>query len=211
MAAEELGQRVQYNIGAIVDGTHQYGCRHGIVDDERHSGPMCHIGDRFKITDVAGRVAHRFAEESTSIFIDQCFKIDRLIGLGEADRDAEPRQHVSEQGMGRAIKLWHGNDVSAGIRNIQRRIIQRGLPGAHAQGGRAAFEQSHTLFEHCIGGISDAGIPVAVDFEIEQSRAVLRTVEGIGHGLIDRHRDGSGGGIGVETAMQRNSLVFHLP
>jgi hypothetical protein len=41
------------------------------------------------------------------------------------------------------------------------------------------------------------GIDVARHLQIEQIGAMLRIVEGIGRGLVDRHRDSAGGGIGL--------------
>ena len=65
------------------------------------------------------------------------------------------------------------------------------------------------LFEDVRRRIHDPGIDVALDFEVEEVSAVLGIVEGIGHGLVDRHRYGLGLGIGLEAGVNRESFVFH--
>jgi hypothetical protein len=63
--------------------------------------------------------------------------------------------------------------------------------------------------QHIGGGVADAAVAVAVGFEIEQRRAMLRTVECIGDGLIDRDRDGLRRGFGLVAAVNSDGLAFH--
>ena len=60
------------------------------------------------------------------------------------------------------------------------------------------------------GRIHDPGVDVARDLEVEQVGAVLRAVERIRHGLVDRHGDGLGGRIGRITAMDCDGFELHL-
>jgi hypothetical protein len=108
-----------------------------------------------------------------------------------------------------AVELRHGNDVAAEIGDVEHGIIQRGLPGTHAQRLNAAFQRGDAALQHVGGGIADPAVAVALGFEIEQRRAMRRAVEGIGDGLIDRHRHGLRRGVRLVAAVNGNRLALH--
>ena len=94
-------------------------------------------------------------------------------------------------------------------RDIEHGVVERRLARADAHCLHAAFERGDAAFEHGVGRIADAAVAEAVDVEIEQRGAVLGAVELIGHGLIDRHRDGLGGRFDVVAAVDGDRLVSH--
>jgi hypothetical protein len=72
--AEEFGQRVDDDIGAVFDRTQQDRCRHRIVDHQRHAVPCRDLRQRRNIADVAGRIADALAEYRTRVVVDQLFE-----------------------------------------------------------------------------------------------------------------------------------------
>jgi hypothetical protein len=116
---------------------------------------------------------------------------------------------MREQRVGGAVELRHRDDVAAHAGEIEHGIVQRRLPRAHAQRIDAAFERRHAAFEHIGRRIADPRIAVAFDFEVEQCRAVVGAIEFVGHGLIDRHRDGFGRRIGGIAAVDGHRFSFH--
>ena len=176
------------------------------------SGTPCRCGDRgqrLDVADVAGRIADALAEHRAGLVVDQLLDRVGLIGFGEAHADALPRQNVREQRVGGAVELRHRNDVAAHLGEIEHGVIERRLPGAHAQRVDAAFQRGDAALEHVGGRIADAAIAEALGFEIEQGGAVIGAVELVGHGLIDRHRDGLGGRIGLVAAVDGHRFAFH--
>jgi hypothetical protein len=83
------------------------------------------------------------------------------------------------------------------------------MPEATPSAGDAAFQFGHALFQHVGGRVHDARVDVAGDLEVEQVGAVPRVVEGVGCGLVDRHRDGLGGRVGTVAAMHGDGFDFH--
>ena len=197
------------DIGAVIDRAQQNRRGDGVVDDERNAVALGDARQRLDVADVAGRIADALAEDRARFVVDQLFDRVGPVGLGEAHGDALARQNVGEQRIGRAVKLRHRNDVGAHRGEIEHRVVQRRLAGADAQRVDAAFEQGNAPFEHRDRRIADPAVAIALGFEIEQRGAVIGAVELVGHGLIDRHRDGFGRRIGFVAAVNGQCFVFH--
>jgi hypothetical protein len=209
VAAHEFGQRMHDDVGAVVDRFQQDRGRHRIVDDEWHTVAVRNFRQGLNVADIAGRIADALAEHGTGVAVDQ--RLDRLgaIGFSKADLDALARQHVREQRVGGAVKLRYRDDVGAHGGKIEHGIIQRRLPGRDAERVDAAFERRDPALQHRRRRIGDPRIAEAFDLEVEQSGAVIGAVEFIGHGLVDRHRDGLGRRVGLVAAVDSHGLVFH--
>ena len=52
-------------------------------------------------------------------------------------------------------------------------------------------------------------VAIAIDLEVEQRRAMVGAVEGVGDGLIDRHGDGLGRRIDVVAAVNGDRFASH--
>ncbi len=164
---------------------------------------------RFDVADIAGGIADGFGKHRLGVFVDQFLDRISLVAVGETGRDALARQHVAEQRVRRAIKLRHGNDVAAGVGEVDKRKMQRRLAGRDRERSDAAFELGDALFKHRRGRIGDPGVAKAFRFEIEQSGTVIGAVEGIGHGLVDRNGDRLGRWIGVVAGVNCDRFVAH--
>ena len=197
------------DVGAVVDRAEQDRRRHGVIDHEWNAVPRRDLGQRFNVADVSGRIADAFAEDRAGFFIDQPLDRFSLIGLGKADVDALPRQHVREQRMRRAVKLRDRDDVAADLSEIEHGVVQRRLSRADAQSLEAAFEFGYAAFEYRGGRITDAAVAVPGHFKIEQGSAVIGTFKFVSYSLIDGDRDGPGRRLGVVTAVNSNRIAFH--
>ena len=210
MPTQEFGQRVDDDIGAVFDRAQQDRCRHRIVDHQRHAVPCRDLRQRRNIADVAGRIADALAEYRTRVVVDQLFDRGCGIVFGEADGDALPRQDVREERVGGAVELRDRDDVAAHFSEILHRVTQRRLAGCDAQRLEAAFQRGDAALEHRGGRIADPAVAEPLGFKIEQSGAVIGTVELIGDSLIDRHRDGLGRRVRRITAVDGHRIAFHL-
>ncbi len=209
MAAHEFGQRMNHDIGAVIDRPHQHRRRHGIVDNQGYAMTMRNARQRLEIADVAGGVADRLAEYRTGVLVDERFNIRSAIGLREAHLHPHFRKDMCEQRVGGAVQLRHRHQVAARFQCIHRGVKKRSLSGRHAERAHAALEFGDPLFQHIGGRIGNARIAIAGHFQIEQCRAVLGAVEGIRRRLVDRHSDGFGRGVGVEASVNCNCFPLH--
>ena len=67
VAADELGQRVDDDVGAVLDRLQHQRGGDGVVDDEGDAGLVGHRGHRLEVHDVAGRIADRLAEHGAGV------------------------------------------------------------------------------------------------------------------------------------------------
>ena len=196
VAAHVLGQRVDDDVGAVLERAGQIGAWHSVVDDQRHAVRVGDRGKRGEIDDVAERVADRFAVDGLGTLVDQLGRAGRIVRIAESHLDAVLRQRVREQVVGAAVQRRSRDDVVAGFGQRHDRRRDRGQSRRERQRADAAFQCGHALFKHGGGRIADARVNVARHFQVEQVGAVLRVVERVAGGLVDRHRDGLLGRVG---------------
>ena len=76
-------------------------------------------------------------------------------------------------------------------------ISNSGGTGGHSQSGHTALQSGDALLEHILRGVGQAAVDVAGVGQAEAGGGVLRVMEHIGSGLVDRNRTGIGSGIGL--------------
>ena len=89
-----------------------------------------HVGDGCQIRDVAGRIADGFNEDGARIVVDVFGQAFGAIVIGKAHVYALFWQHMPEKGPGAAVKLRHGDDIIAGFRQVEDRIVDGSLARA---------------------------------------------------------------------------------
>ncbi|MDT4846772.1 hypothetical protein FQZ97_808060 [compost metagenome] len=209
VAAQVFGERVHHDVGTVFERAAQVGAGDRVVHDQRHAGGVRHGGERADVGHVAQRVAHRFAVDRLGALVDQRGERGRIARIGETHRDALLREGVGKQVVGAAVERGGRDDVVARFGDgLDRRRDGRHARG-HGECTHAAFQCGQARFEHAVGGVHDAAVDVAGDLEVEQIGAVLRVVERVGHGLVDRHRHRLGGGVGGVAAVHGDGLDFH--
>jgi len=117
VAAEVFGQRMDDDVGAVLEGAAQVGRGHGVVDDDRHAVLVGNFGQLFEVGDVAQRVADGFAEDSLGLGIDQFLDSGWVVVVGKADVDAVLREGMGEQVVGAAVERARRDDVVTSLGN----------------------------------------------------------------------------------------------
>ena len=105
MAAEKLRQRMDGDVGAVVERFQQDRGGDGIVDDQRHAMAMRDLCQRLDIADITGGIADSLGKDRLGVLVDQLFDGIRLVARGKAGSDALARQHVRQQGVRGAVEL----------------------------------------------------------------------------------------------------------
>ena len=193
----------------MLDGAQQVGAGHGVVHDQRHAVGMGHVGQRADVGHVAQRVADGFAEHRLRALVDQLAEAGRVARVGEAHLQALLREGVGEQVVGAAVERAGAHDVVARLGNRLDGIGDGRHARGHGHGGDAALQRCDPLFQHVGRGVHDARVDVARHLQVEQVGAVLRVVEGIGDGLVDRHRHRPGGWFGRVAGVDGEGFEAH--
>ena len=169
VAAEKFRQRMNRDIGAVIEGFQQDRGGDGVVDHQRHAMTMRDLRQRLDVADIAGGIADGLGKNRLGIFVDQLLDGVGLVAFGEAGGDALTRQDVGEQGVRRAVKLRHRDDVAAGVGEVDESEMQRRLTGGDRERADAAFEFGDAFFEHRRGRVRDPAVAIAFRLEIEQA------------------------------------------
>ncbi len=177
MTADELGQRVHGDVGALIEDPRADRRRHGVVEDQGQAGRVCRLGPRRDVEHVQPRVADRLAEHQPRLLVGQAGDGARVVGVGPADLDAVLRQRVREQVVRAAVELRDGDDVVAGAADVQHRVGDRRLARGGDERADAALERGEALLEHVPRRVHDPRVDVAGHREREQVGGVLRVVE----------------------------------
>ena len=152
--AEVLGRRVHDDVGAQLDRADQVRRGDRVVDDERDADLVRDRGDGLDVEDVGLRVGDGLAEEQLGVRLDGVAPGLRVVRVGdERRRDAELGQRVVQQVVGAAVQARAGDDVVAGLGDVQDREGLGGLARGDQQGADAALERGDAVLDHLWVGL----------------------------------------------------------
>ena len=127
VAANELGQRMHDNVGAVLDRSHQVGAGHRVVDDQRQPMPMGNLGDGRDIDEGAAGIGQALDENAAGAIVDLAFDLVEIGRIGPAHLPVEILEGVAELVDRAAIQLVGGNEVVArlhdGMEHQQLRAV----------------------------------------------------------------------------------------
>ena len=205
VSADVLGGRVDHDRRPMVERPAD-DRRGGVVDDQRNAQVLAqcgHLGDR---KDRQFRVGQGFGIEGAGFVIHRPPEIIRIGGVDKADFDALLTQCVGEEIPGAAIEVGRADDVVTGLGDVLNGQGRGGLPGRHRQTGGPAFQGRQALFENIAGRVHDPAVDVAQFLERKKICRLLGVLELKAGGLMDRHRNRTGGGIRPVAGVKRQGL-----
>ena len=203
VAADELGHRVEDDVGAVLEGPAEIGRGQRVVDDERHPCPLGDRSDGLDVGDGAAGIGDRLDEDRLGLRADRILEGGDVVDVAPLHRPAEGLERVIELVDRAAIELARGDDLVARLHQRVQRDQLRRMARGHGQRRRAAFQRRDALLQHVAGRVHDARIDVAEGLQAEQRRGMVGVVEDVGRGLVDRRHPGAGGRVGLGAGMDR--------
>ena len=210
VATQVFGERLHHDVGAVLNGAAEVRAGHGVVDDERNAVAVRDLGHGGDVGDVALRIAQRFHIDRLGLAVDQRLEALGLAVIGETGFDSVLGKGVGEQVVGSAIQSAGRDDVVACLGNGLNRVGDSRLTRGHRQCRQTAFQRGDPRLQNRLGGVHDAGVDVACDFQVKQIGPMLRAVKRIGHGLVNRRGNRLGGGVGRLAGMDGLGFEFHV-
>ena len=119
------------------------------------------------------------------------------MGVHKGRGHAEGGQGVGQQIVAAAVDGLLGDNVVTGLGQGLNGVADGGRAGSRGQSGYAALKRRNALFQHVLGGVGQTTINITCVRQAEPGGGVGGVVEHIGSGLVDGHRAGIGGGIGL--------------
>ncbi len=172
----------------------------GVVDDERQTVLVGDAGELLDVGDVELGIAERLGVDGAGLAVDGGAQAVEVVGVDEADGDAQARQRVVEEVVGAAVERGGGDDLVAGSARVVNGQRLGGLAGGGGQRRDAAFERGDALLEDVGGRVHDARVDVAEFLQREEAGGVVGVVEDVRGGLVDRHGARAGGGVDLLPA-----------
>ena len=203
VAADELGSRVHDDVGTVLKRSAQVRRGEGGVHHEREAVGVGHVGQGRQVGDRSRRVADYLGVQEAGVAVDRCGEGIRVVAVDEAGFDAEATQRGLEHGVGSAVERRRGHEVGALLGQRQGGQELGGLARGGGHGTDAALQAGHAFLERRRRRVRDAGVDGAVLLEGEQVCGVGHAVEHEAGRLVDGHRPGTGGRIGLPAGVER--------
>ena len=161
VAADELGGRVDYDVGAMFDGAYEVGGAEGVVDDERNAVAMGYIGYGIDVDDTRVGVAQRLDEDGFGVGPYGLLEIREVGRVDKGGGNAVGGQRVVEQVVGAAVDGVGRDDVVAGDGEVLEGVGHGSGSRGDGQGGYTPFEGGEALFEYILCGVTQPAVDVA--------------------------------------------------
>ncbi len=215
VTAQELGGRVDHDVGPPVERADQVRGGHRVVEDEGHTHLVGHVGHALDVEDVVHRVADGLAVEGLGVGAHgPAPGVEIVDVVHERGLDPELGQGVVQQVVGAAVQGGPGHDVAAGLGQVHDghrlgRLARRHHQGPRHPGGggaQAVLQGGQPNLGHPLGGVHDPGVDHARLGQGEQVGGVVRVAELVGRGLVDGHGPGPGGDVGLLPGVDLSCL-----
>ncbi len=113
MTAEELGDGMHDDVGAMLQRADEVGARHGVVDDQRQTVAVGDLGDGLDVDKGAAGIGKALDVDGLGLVIDLGGEAFRVGGIGPADLPAEVLEGMAELVDRAAIELFRRDEVIA--------------------------------------------------------------------------------------------------
>ena len=220
VTADELGGGVNHNVGAVLDGPDQVGGAEGVVDDQGQTVLVGDGGDGVNVGNIGVGIAQGLQIDGLGVGLDSGFYLAKVVGVDESGGHAERRQGMGQQIVAAAVDGLLSHDVIACLGQGLNGVADGSRAGGGGQSCYAAFQCRDALFQHILCRVGEPTIDVASVRQTKPSGGVGGVSKDVGSGLVNGHRSGIGGGIGVfltNVELQRfkfivrhRSYLFHL-
>ena len=165
------------NVGTPFERTAVDGRGEGVVDDEGHAVLMGNACKAFDVEDGTARVGDGFAEDQFCVWLEGCLDFFvRGFGRDEGAVDAQFLHGHTEQVVRASIDFVGGDEVVAGLADVEHGVEVGGLSATRQHGTHTTFESGNLGCHGVVGGVLQTGVEVAVFLQVKQFCHLVRVV-----------------------------------
>ena len=198
-----------HEVGSPLEGAAVDGRGKGVVDDEGYAVGVGHAGEAFDVEHVAAGVGDSFAKETFRVGTECLFYLFiGSIGVDESAFDAHLLHGDTEEIIGAAVDGAGGNEMVAGLADIEHGVETGGLSAGGEHGGYTAFELSNLGGYGIVGGVLQTGVEIPAVLEVEQTRHLFAVVVFEGGALVDGEHTGLAF-LGLPAGLHAKGGGFH--
>ena len=206
VAADELGHRMDDDVGAPFEGPAEIRRRHGVVDDQRHAVAPGDLRDRLEVDDDAARVGQVLDEDRLAFRRHGALEILRIAGVDEMAGPAHALEGDAELGQRAAVEALGRDELVTRVQERREGEELSGVARGRGHRGAAVLEARDAFFEHRDRRVGHPRVDVAEGLQVEQRGGVVDVVEDVGRGLKNRRRACARGGVGSRAGVDRARL-----
>jgi len=183
--AQELGERVVDDVGAVLQRLHQVRAGHRVVHDQRQAGGVGHVGHGADVQTVETRVRDHLGIDELGARGDGGAEGFGVGAVDEGDVDAQSGQRLAQQGVRATVERRRRHHVVTGGRQREHAGGEGGLPAGEGHRGHPALKSGHALLKHGHRRVGDARVDVAFLLQREQLGGVVAVAEDERGRLVD--------------------------
>mmetsp|Transcript_60628 Transcript_60628/g.149087 ORF Transcript_60628/g.149087 Transcript_60628/m.149087 type:complete len:335 (+) Transcript_60628:659-1663(+) len=205
--AHVLGERVDHNVGTVLDGPAQIGRGEGVVHQQGHLDGVGGVGEGLEVDDDAARVGEGLNEESLHVGLRERL-LDSLdvLAVHEVARPAVLKDRAGELSDGATVQVLRGDDLVARVHEgVEGGELGR-VPAGRAHPHDAPLEVGDLGAELHDRGVGQAGVDHSRFLQREQARSVGRVIEHKGGRRGDVGRAGARGRVRGAAGVERARL-----
>ena len=161
-------------------------------------------GDLLEVRHVVLRVAQALEIDAARVLVDEVVDLLGMVRIEEADLDPHLLERLREERPRSAVQARRRDEVLSGVADREERRGDGGLPRCEAERRGAAVHRTEPLLEDVVRRVHEPAVDVSELGEPEEVRRVLRVVEDVRRGRIDRHRPRIRRRIGLLPCMHRH-------
>ena len=133
VSAHPLGETVNDNVSAVLDGIGQIRGREGSIDHQGNLDLIGILGNFLQVDNLQGRVGHSLAEECASLVVRGGLEAGGIRSVNETNSDAHGWENVVEHGVGSTVELTARNNVVTGLADIDDTVEDSGSSRGEAK------------------------------------------------------------------------------
>ena len=212
MSADEFGGGMDHDVRPVLDGPDKIGCAEGVVNDQRQAVGVGDLGNGINVRDVGVGVAQSLQIDCLGVGPDGSGDSLQVVGVHKSGLHSKLGQGVGQQVVTAAIDGLLGHNVIPRLGQRLDGIGDRRSAGGQRQRRHAALQSRKTLLQHVLGGVGQPTVDVPCVRQTKPGGGVGGVAEDIAGGLVDGHRPGVGGGVGLllpHMELQCLKLITH--
>ena len=187
VTTDELGGRMHHDIGTVFNRANQIRSTEGVVDHQRNLVLVGDFSDGIDIRNVGMRVAESFDKDELRVFLDSGFNSLQVMGIYEGRFDTEVAERVLQQVESTTVNSALDNHVVSAAGEGGNGVRNGCGTRSDSESGNATFEGGDTFFENTLSGVVDTAINVTTGLQGKTVCSVLRVVENVRGGLVNRN------------------------
>ena len=161
---------------------------------------MSHCSHTLEVEHIRVRITESLGIHYFCVGLDGSFERLKVVYIKNSIADALCTERVGDQIVRATIKVVGSHDMITCLYDVLQGISDGSSTRGYSQTSHTALKGCDAILEHTLSGVSQTTIDITCIAETEAVGCVLRVMEHIARGLINRYRTCVGCGVSLFLA-----------